>query len=187
MVTILKVILVLGVVVVVAAGAAGVFIVTSRCQQPPLSKDMRVVVSSPGAASSFDNKMRDLESRARGGQKSDVQVTEQEVTSKISAMSLPLKDVQVNFLGRGQKSRVTARWESQGFTCPVAMEAVARVGSGQVQMNIETLQVGVVGVPGPVTDQVRGVILGQAANVKIPEWISEAWVSGDGVATVSSK
>lgn len=187
MVTILKVILVLGLVVVVAIVAGGLFMVSAGCQPTELSKQMRPVAVDLAAAGAFDNKMRSLETSFRNRQRAEAQVTEAEITAKTNTLGLPFKNVQVNFDGKTRLSRAAAVWDYQGFSCPVAVEANAGVSGGQLLVDVRTLQVGVVAVPAAVSEQVLTTIRNQAEAIRIPDWVQEARVTADGVATVTTR
>jgi hypothetical protein len=178
-----KAIIYLGVVVVVVVVGGAVFMVTVGCQTPALAKEMRIVASSGPLAPVFDAKMKSLETK----QAREVQVSEQEVSSKANAMGTPFKEISINFVGAGARSRASAKWEYQGVSCPMAVEADARVANGQFQVNILRLQLGMVGVPDFVLEQLRSAILQQIARVNIPPWLGEARITGDGAATVTGK
>jgi hypothetical protein len=184
---IIKFVLIVGVVGVVVVAGGAVYMVTAGCQTPPLAKEMRPVAANAAGALSFGVKMKGLEAASLAGRKGDVQITEQEATSQANTMPMPFKEIAINFNGQGQRTRASMKWEYQGVTCPVAVEAVAQVSGGRLQFTIQQLQIGVVGVPGPLADQLRAAIMNQVGQIKIPDWLAEAKVTGDGVVTVTGK
>jgi hypothetical protein len=67
------------------------------------------------------------------------------------------------------------------------VEGVAAVVKGELKLDLKDVQVGGAGVPSQVVNAVQSNVQQYLAGVKLPDWMQDMKVTGDGKLTIMTK
>lgn len=158
----------LALVLLVAVGGGGAYVLSLQ-QQPPIASGLKRVEVTTQAARSFDEKVRHIQAAAdeakRTGKATAVEVTfsEQELTSKVAEATasvlpsgLAATDTQIHLSGGDIVA--TSKVNVQGVDLNVGVVATPVVQNGQTTIVVKEIQTGGLPIPDALKQQIQAQV-----------------------------